>query len=314
MIHDMKTKLSMMMFLPAMSAIAAVGPADYDDTLLDRCWMWGHETGQVDGPERAKMWGLDAPKGYYHMAEACKDMGLRNLNVIRWDLPDKSFRDSLRGLKRLTWPASAHPIEKHSTYEELGDYDFRVADEMPNVVGFELDDYFVASSTNVVYADTPKGRVRTCPAVYPYEDLRKLRERMVAYKRKLELRLVVYDGLFSSRKGDPRDLIPTLDLSDTVTYWVWRAKDIPNMMECFNRYRKLAPAKPTFLGVYLWDFGGRGEMPEEMIALQLKMGLEMWHRREIEGFVFLCSSICNRDLPAVRYVREWIRRHGKDRR
>ena len=75
---------------------------EYDDELIDRCWLWGHETGQVDRPGNG--WKLDAAKSYYHMADAAKFMGLHNLNVIRWDKPPKAFRDSLRGLKRVTWP------------------------------------------------------------------------------------------------------------------------------------------------------------------------------------------------------------------
>ena len=300
---------------PAFLAFASVAlggaAADYGDDLLDRCWLWGHETGQVDGAENK--WGLDVPESYYHMADAAKDMGLYNLNVIRWDLPDRKFRDSLRRLKRLTWPASAHPAEKHSTYRELGDYDFLVADEMPNVVGFELDDYFQATKTNLLFAETSAGRVPTCPAVYSYEDLKALRTRVLSYPRELELRLVVYDELFSQRK-DPRDLKPTIDLADTVTYWVWRAKNLPRMEEAFRQYRELAPGKSTFLGIYLWDFGDHREMPLELMKLQLEKGLAMWRGKEIEGFVFLCSSICNRHLPAVDYARRWIREHGAERR
>ena len=299
--------------MSVLSAGLTATAVEYGDDLLDRCWLWGHETGQVDGPtnDREKNWGLDAPKAYYHMADAARDMGLHNLNVIRWDLPDRTFRDSLRGLKRLTWPVSAHPSERHSTYAELGDYDFRVLDEMPNVVGFELDDYFQAANTNLVFADTPNGRKPTCPAVFPYADLKALRLRAQGHPRKPELRLVVYDELFDQRK-DPRDLVPTIDLADTVTYWVWQAKSMPRMEECFRRYRALAPGKPTFLGVYLWDFGGRREMPLDLLKLQLGKGLALWHRREIEGFVFLCSSICNRNLPAVAYARAWIREHGAE--
>ena len=34
---------------------------------------------------------------------------------------------------------------------------------------------------------------------------------------------------------------------------------------------------------------------------------------KIEGFVFLCSSICNRPLPAVAYLRNWLSRYGGER-
>ena len=55
------------------------------------------------------------------------------------------------------------------------------------------------------------------------------------------------------------------------------------------------------------------EMPESLLAKQLEMGLDLFRRGEIEGFVFLCSSICNRPFPAVAYVREWLACHAGER-
>ena len=85
----------------------------YGDELIDRCWLWGHETGQVDGPGNG--WKLDRAMSYYHMADAAKHMGLHNLNAIRWDKPSKAFRDSLLGMKRLTWPMSGNKTELNFT-------------------------------------------------------------------------------------------------------------------------------------------------------------------------------------------------------
>ena len=281
---------------------------EYDDELIDRCWLWGHETGQVDRPGNG--WKLDAAKSYYHMVDAVRFMGLHNLNVIRWDKPSKAFRDSLRGLKRVTWPMSGNKTELNYTYDALADWNFAVADEMPNVTGFDLDDFFVSRGPNVM-VDTPKGRRLSCVTQFPYSQLVELRQRLDAYPRRLELRSVVYDELFIRRK-DPTDLIPSLELVDSVTYWTWRAKNIPQLPEYFRRYRELAPGKPTYMGIYLWDFGDHKEMPKEMVAFQLDMGLKMFREGEIEGFVFLCSSICNRPFPAIAYVRDWLASHGGD--
>ena len=281
----------------------------YDDSLIDRCWLWGHETGQVD--KAGNGWKLDGAMTYYHMADAAKYMGLHNLNAIRWDKPSRAFRDSLRGLKRLTWPMSGNKTELNFTYDTLADWNFAVADEMPNVTGFDLDDFFVSRGPSVM-VDTPKGRRLSCATQFPYCQLVELRRRLDAYPRRLELRAVVYDELLDRRK-DPTDLIPSLELVDSVTYWTWRAKNIPKLPEDFRRDRELAPGKPTYMGVYLWDFGDHKEMPEEMIALQLATGLEMFRKGEIEGFVFLCSSICNRPFPAVMCVRDWLMRNGGER-
>ena len=281
----------------------------YDDELRDRCWLWGHETGQVDGP--GNRWKLDAATAYYHMADAAKFMGLDNLNAIRWDKPPKAFRDSLRGLKRLTWPMSGHKTEVNFTYDALADWNFAVADEMPNVTGFDLDDFILASGPSVA-VDTPTGRRMVSPTRFPYAQLVEFRRRLDAYPRRLELRAVIYDELLDKRK-DPQDLLPVLELVDSVTYWTWKAANLPKLPAYFRRYRALAPDKRTYLGVYLWDFGGHCEMSEEMMALQLKIGLELFRAGEIEGFVFLCSSICNRPYPAITYLRNWLARHGGEK-
>ena len=40
-------------------------------------------------------------------------------------------------------------------------------------------------------------------------------------------------------------------------------------------------------------------MPLELMEMQLKFALDGWKDGTLEGFVFLCSSICNREFPAV---------------
>ncbi len=284
---------------------AAAGACVYGDELIDRCWLWGHETMQVDRTNN--IWKLDMAREYYHMVDAAEFMGLHNLNVIRWDKPSKTFRASLAGLKRVTWPMSGHKSELNHTYDALADWNFAVADEMPNVTGFDLDDFIIGGKPSLA-VDTPKGRRTVCATGFPFSQLVELRRRLDAYPRRLELRAVVYDGLFDQIKN-PEDMVPVLELVDSVTYWTWKAKNIPKLPEYFARYRKIAPGKRTYLGVYLWDFGGQKEMPEDMIALQLEMGLKLFRKGEVDGFVFLCSSICNRPFPAVAYVRAWLARH-----
>ena len=290
----------------AVAVLLAALPASAS-TLRDDCWLWGHETGQLDSP--TNRWGLPVAKGYYHQAQACRDFGVSNLCCIRWDKPPRAFRDSLRGLKRLTWPMSGHKKEVNSTYDALADWNFSVADEMPNVTGFDLDDYFVARGPSIA-VETSAGRRMVCPTRFPYAQLVELRRRLDAYPRRLELRVVVYDELLDQRK-DPKDLVPVLELVDSVTYWTWKAKNLPKLPEYFRRYRALAPGKRTYLGIYLWDFGGtHGEISAEDMKYQLDFALAKWKSREIDGVVFLATSICNRDFKAVKMAHEWIEANG----
>ena len=296
-----------MSLFAAVAVLLAALPASAS-TLRDDCWLWGHETGQLDSP--TNRWGLPVAKGYYHQAQACRDFGVSNLCCIRWDKPPRAFRDSLRGLKRLTWPMSGHKKEVNSTYDALADWNFAVADEMPNVTGFDLDDYFVARGPSIA-VETSAGRRMVCPTRFPYAQLVELRRRLDAYPRRLELRVVVYDELLDQRK-DPKDLAPVLELVDSVTYWTWKATNLPKLPEYFRRYRALAPGKRTYLGIYLWDFGGtHGEISAEDMKYQLDFALEKWKSREIDGVVFLATSICNRDFTAVKMAHDWIEANGR---
>lgn len=281
--------------------------------LIDACWMWGHETGLVDGTNN--MWKLDVAKEYYPMVEGMKSFGLDSMNVVRWDMPDRAFRDSLQGLRRVTWPVSGISLTpsgyKNVGYDELADWAFRAATEMPNVTGFDLDDFFRADGKTQLVVQTPKGPRKSCPTIFPYEKLLELRKRVDAFPRRLEIRAITYDGLLK-RCVDPHDIQPTMELVDTVSYWTWKAKDIDALPQNLAAVKALAPGKRVELGVYLYDFSDKKVMPTERMELQLKLGLDLWRRGEVDGFIFLCSSICNRDLPAVKIARAWLKEHAND--
>ena len=302
---------------PGIRSIALVRPpvnaCETRQSLRETSWLWGHETGQVDGPKNN--WGLAPATNGYPMVEAAKSLGLESLNVIRWDCPDKAFRDTLRGLRRVTWPMCGIPkAGVEASFDALCDWNFRIAEEMPNVTGFDLDDFFRPDKKRrEFFVETPSGRRRACPTSFPYEKLVALRKRMDAFPRPLELRTVVYDDLFHQCLS-PEDLLPLLELTDVVTYWTWKGASTDRLEENFATLRRLVPTKRIQLGIYLYDFGDKKEMDVRYLERQLAFGLARWRRGEIEGFVFLCSSLCNRDTPAVRLVRDWLKRHGDETR
>ena len=267
----------------------------------------------MDGPKNN--WGLAPATNDYPMVEAAKSLGLESLNVIRWDCPDKAFRDTLRGLRRVTWPMCGIPkAGVEASFDALCDWNFRIAAEMPNVTGFDLDDFFRPDKKRrEFFVETSSGWRRACPTSFPYEKLVALRKRMDAFPRPLELRTVVYDDLFHQCLS-PEDLLPLLELTDVVTYWTWKGASTDRLEENFATLRRLVPTKRIQLGIYLYDFGDKKEMDVRYLERQLAFGLARWRRGEIEGFVFLCSSLCNRDTPAVRFVRDWLKQHGDETR
>jgi len=50
--------------------------------------------------------------------------------------------------------------------------------------------------------------------------------------------------------------------------------------------------------------------PVEGMARQCELGLTWLQSGRIEGMIFLASCICDLEVPAVEWTRDWIRRVG----
>jgi hypothetical protein len=101
---------------------------------------------------------------------------------------------------------------------------------------------------------------------------------------------------------------------DLVSLWIWSGIDIQKIDANFKKYRSLVPDKPTLLGIYMWDFGGKKELSKEFMAKQLDYALMLYKEGQIEGLIFHCTPLCNKGLVAVDYARDWIAKHGKEGR
>ena len=55
-------------------------------------------------------------------------------------------------------------------------------------------------------------------------------------------------------------------------------------------------------------------MVAEEMRYQLDFALRKFREGELEGVVFLCSSIVNRDFAAVRLAKEWVVKYRRERR
>ncbi len=69
--------------------------------------------------------------------------------------------------------------------------------------------------------------------------------------------------------------------------------------------------KRKMLGCYLWDYGRERAMPIELMQHQCETGLRWLQEGRIEGIVFLASCICDLEIEAVEWTRDWIARVGE---
>ena len=280
----------------------------YDDTLRDGCWLYGHDSGDHDGLGNNPMNFYNVPMSpELPVAEAAHGFGLPNVCVCRWGRADDRYIRQYRDLKRVSWAITG---SKSCRYPVLLEHNFALLDKMPNLVAFDLDDYF---RTAIPGRDerivTPSGERVSARAALPYEELQRLRARAHARTdRNLALQLVVYDYMLRE------EMRPVFDSVDIVQYWTWCGKDISDLAERFRYYRTLAPGKPTFLGIYMWDYGNRKPLELSFMKHQLEVGFDLWKSGEIKGFVFHCSNLLNKSLPPAEYARAWFAEHADETR
>ena len=271
----------------------------YENNLRDRLWMWGHDTGVYDGPKGIYNIPVSAP---ISMADGIKSMGIPNVCVIRHGVGNEEYNKQFKEVKRVSWTLS---MGSNKSYQDLKNYVFGLRDTMPNLTGYYLDDFFR-------FHDRPgfdrNSETVPAPASLSLDELRQLHDETLAYKRRLDLAIVLYTHLLCPA------IKPYMKYTDTVSLWIWDGSDIQKIEENFKKYRSLVPDKPTLLGIYMWDFGGKKALSKEFMAKQLDYAYRLYKEGQIEGLIFHCTPLCNKGLAAVDYARQWIAKHGKEGR
>lgn len=282
----------------AAAAPKAVYPA-YENCLQDRLWMWGHDPGAYDGPKGVYNIPLSAPMS---MAEGIRSMGIPNVCVIRGGTPTEEYRAQFRDVKRIAWNLSGGSNE---SYRALKNYVFGLRDTMPNLTGYYLDDFFHIGSQPGFDKDSES---QPAPASLSMAEMKQLHDETLAYTRRLDLAVVLYTHQLCA------SIKPVMKYVDLVSLWIWCGNDIQKIEENFRKYRTLVPDKPTLLGIYMWDFGGKRELSKDFMVRQLDYALRLYREGQIEGLIFHCTPLCNKGLAAVDYAREWIAKYGTEGR
>lgn len=280
---------------PSGGATQAHYPA-YENTLRDRLWMWGHDTGAYDGPENMYNIPLSAPLS---MADGIKYMGIPNVCVIRHGVGNDEYNKQFKDVKRIAWTLS---MGSNESYQSLKNYVFDLRDTMPNLTGYYLDDFFRFNDKPGFDKDSESV---PAPAALSLDELKQLHGGTLAYKRRLDLAIVLYAKLLCPA------IKPYMEYTDTVALWIWDGDDIQKIEEVFKKYRSLVPDKPTLLGIYMWDFGGKKELSTALMSKQLDYAYKLYKQGQIEGLIFHCTPLCNKNLAAVEYAKTWIAEHAE---
>jgi len=256
-------------------------------TIRDRFWLWGHDSGSHDThwniPEKSRITPVEA--AYY--------LSIPNIIMVRYNedsLPSSvQYSVPFRPLQQVVWSivgggGNTADADREQTIE--------LAQDLPNMNGVMMDDFFKISE-----GEDGVG-------VLSLEELRQIRTLLDAAPRELDLWVVLYDH---------QTALPVehhLELCDKVTFWTWEAENLSKLEEKFALAETLAPSCDKLLGCYMWDYGAKRPMPTDLMKQQCEQGLQWLQEGRIEGMIFLASCICDLDLEAVEWTRQWVAQVG----
>jgi hypothetical protein len=255
----------------------------------DKLWLWGHDAGSHNDS-----WGLPHPSRITP-TEAAVYLGVPNLIMVRYrgrpPLPFDQYALPFRALKRVVWSVVGASGQTDETERA---HVLDLAARHPNITGLMMDDFFGSEQPDQGGA----------PAALPPDKLRELRSHLTVAGRQLRLWAVLYENQLE------KPLAPYLELLDLVTLWTWDPDDLRALEANLERLEQVAPRCGKVLGCYLWDYGRKKPMPLDLMRHQCELGLEWLHRGRIEGMIFLASCICDLELEAVEWTRNWIAQVG----
>jgi hypothetical protein len=223
-------------------------------------------------------------------------MGLHNVMMVRFGNdpapPFEPHARPLRGLKRLVWSVVGDASTTSNNAASDLDAVLPLAARMPNMTGVIMDDFFRRDAAN--------------PARLSLSQLADLHGRLRSAPRPLDLYAVLY------RHEMDLPVQPFLEHIDAITYWTWRADELPGLESDFARFEALAPRHRKLLGLYMWDYGESRPMPAETMKRQCELGLKWLRAGRVEGLVFLASCIVDVGLETVEYSRQLIAEVGQE--
>lgn len=255
----------------------------------DHTCLWCHQAGAHDG--------------HYHLpgpsrirpADALRQLDIdQAIHVAIADEPRPPLgphAEPLRHLRRLVWSIVGDSSSTRNNRESDLQPVLDLATDFPNLCGGIMDDFFHPTPVD--------GRL----ARWSPDAVAEFRRALHADgPRPLDLWVVVYDLL----QGLP--IQPWLDHCDVLTYWTWKAQDLPGLDRAIGWLRDIAPTQKLLLGCYMWDYGAGKPMPLETMRWQCAQAEQRLASGQIDGVIFLASNLCDLHIDTVAYARDWL--HG----
>jgi hypothetical protein len=260
----------------------------YGNPVRNHLWIWGHEAGSHNAYLGTSVKSRMTP------SEAAFYMGIPNLIFVVFNnTPQPPFDQhalAFSPLKRVVWSivgdgSSTRNNEQNDLEEVL-----RISRKYPNINGAMMDDFFVPPDKQ-----PPLSRVSV-------EGLQKFHNHLAGDR--LDLWVVLYQHEMHQPVKE------YLDECDVVTFWTWQPERLSNLKENFAHFESIVPNKRKVLGCYMFDYNTNKPIPLDLMKYQCEQGLAWLKEGRIDGMIFLASCICDLEMEAVEWSRDWIARVG----
>ncbi len=259
----------------------------------DHFWLFGVRPHQDDTllnalGKKERNWGSRITP-----AEAAFMLGVPNVIMVNahgipvpFTSEARQYCESFRRLKRVMWSACGSGGFRSGNEEK---FICELAENYPNVVGAFLDDFFGGYGT---LEETSR----------LVDTLRTIRTDLDRAPRRLPIYAVWYAG--KTDGADPQ----LFDYLDGITIWTWDADELPELEKRFEKIEQKFPRHRKLLGIYMYDFPNRREVPAELMAHQCELGLCLMRSGRLDGLIFEANSVMGVGLGSEKYLREWIDR------
>ncbi len=246
-------------------------------TIRNALWLWGTR------PNALQNYGF--PQSNMTIGGGLKTLNLYQAMMCGSLPPTEEEYGPVNHCCKLFWEMS---FGEDFTFQGHLEPIIKLHQAHPNITGVLLDDF---STTEINKGAQP-------------EILARMREAM---PDSLQLWLVIY-----SMSLKIPDLSEYLQYADGISFWVWHARELPQIRETVSCCNELSGQTPMILGLYFYDFGDQRRMTTTQMASQVQNAEDLLHDGECEGLCFLSSSVMDIGLETVDWTRKWIGLHGED--
>ena len=246
--------------------------------ILDSLWLWSHPAACYNN-----RWNLPG-ESTLTPVEAAKFLGINNSVMVAFcdepKPPFDAYAAQFAGMDKVIWSIIGDGGSKRNNTESDLPHVLALKKTLPNLRGGIMDDFFGSERANLDW-------VKAYAAAL--------------HEAGLELWVVLYGHQMET----PR-LREFLECCDVVSFWTWRADELPLLEGRLEKLREMVPGKRIALGCYMWDFGVGKPISLKDMEYQCGLAHDQWRAGRISEIIMLGSPLCGMDIEAVAWSRDWI--------